>query len=56
MKKQFKVIVVLEADSDANFWEVDHYDDRAIVKQMVQDALYDIDDTKVNRVEVKELT
>lgn len=48
----FEVHILLDVDADANFLET-YGDNTDVISELVQDALYDIDDVKVKDCEVK---
>ena len=50
---QFELNLTIEVDPKANFLEVDHDYNLAVIGEVIQDHLYDIDDIQVTECEVK---
>ncbi len=51
---QFELNLTIKVDPKANFLEVDRNYNLAVVGEVIQDCLYDIDDIKVIDCEVKQ--
>lgn len=49
---EYEVYLKLYVDKDANFLEIDQDDHSSIVEELVQNAMYDIDDITVTEYEV----
>ena len=49
---EYEVYIKLLVDKDANFLEIDNDDHSFIVKELVDNAMYDIDDVTVTECEV----
>ena len=50
---RFEVTITIDVDPDANFLEVDERHNMSVIKEMIIDCLYDIDDITVETCEVK---
>ena len=50
---QFELNLTIEVDPKANFLEVDHDYNLAVIGEVIQDHLYEIDDIQVTECEVK---
>jgi|TARA_R110000796_G_scaffold172204_1_gene289198 hypothetical protein len=50
----FELNLTIKVDPDANFLEVDPNHNLAVLGEVIQDHLYDIDDIKVIECEVKQ--
>ena len=50
----FELNLTIKVDPDANFLEVDPNHNLAVLGEVIQDHLYDIDDIKVTECEVRQ--
>lgn len=51
---QFEIRITLSVDSDANFIEADALETSRVIKDLVETAIYDIDDVIIEECEVEE--
>ena len=51
---QFELNLTIKVDPKANFLEVDSNYNLAVIGEVIQDHLYDIDDIQVTECEVKQ--
>jgi len=53
--KTFQINLEVKAEVDATFWETDRTYDTVILAQIIRDHLYELDDIKVETVDVEEV-
>ena len=51
---QFELNLTIKVDPKANFLEVDSNHNLAVISEVIQDHLYEIDDIKVTECEVRQ--
>tara|TARA_R110000765_G_scaffold223097_1_gene327245 strand:+ start:479 stop:715 length:237 start_codon:yes stop_codon:yes gene_type:complete len=51
-KMDYEIIIKVSVDPDANFLEVGEINNSNVIKQVVSDCLYDIDDLEIKECEV----
>ena len=51
---EFELNLTIKVDPKANFLEVDSNHNLAVISEVIQDHLYDIDDIQVTECEVKQ--
>jgi|TARA_R110001583_G_scaffold47350_5_gene148377 hypothetical protein len=52
LKMDYEIIIKVSVDPDANFLEVGEINNSNVIKQVVSDCLYDIDDLEIKECEV----
>lgn len=50
----FTIELNITVDEDANFLESDRKTNLSVIEELISDALYDIDDVKLNWIEVEQ--
>ena len=48
----YEIIIKVAVDPDANFLEVGEINNSSVIKQVITDCLYDIDDLEIKECEV----